>query len=409
MATIETQIGQKQVDGIAPLSQRAERRYNRVKREFARLAEKPMGGDKKMGAFYIAVSELTKTNEQFQDLIKSAAKRKTTPDHLANLLLRGVQYIEIFENHRTSYEEAFVEPDAWEELLIGENGVITNHKTKLEAILRTKETTTTKYPRYAGVKAALNAVFIDQDIKVADFGCGANYGLQGLRGDIPFPPITVDTTAQQTIDGRNLDGEIKQMIESPVHLEEGLAVDKNDPSGDEERNWRFACSFYPGELSKESLRELFLLEEAMEDIDRTDMNFLQGDILKLQVNHADGTLPVEHFDAIVMSTILYQMSQEQQAHMIETARKSLRDGGVIILQDFATKDDNNMTGLSIKGLSPEPYAYRTFLMGKADEEWKEFLQWETGRCKKVRPGKDFDAVKPFSPGPTNPVDIFNAA
>lgn len=402
MALSETQKGHGAQD-------HAERLYKGVKRELARLAEKPMGGDQKMGAFYDAVADLTESNEQFQGIIRTAAKRKTTPDHLANLLLRGVQYIEIFENSRTSYDDSFTDPKAWKELLIGENGVVTKHNDKLETILKTKETTTTKYPRYAGVKAALNAIFDGENVKVADFGCGANYGLQGLRGDVPFPPIRVDVTAQQTTEGRNIDSEIKQMIESPVHLKEGLAVDKNDPSGDEERNWRFACSFYPGELSMETLQELFLLEEAMEDIDRTDMKFLQGDILRLQVNHADGTLPIEHFDAIVMSTILYQMSPEQQAHMIETARKSLRDGGVIILQDFAKKDASKATGLSIKGLSPEPYAYRTFVRGKDDDEWKEFLQWETGRCKKVRPGMDFDAVKLFSPQPTNPMDVSTAA
>jgi hypothetical protein len=408
MSTIEQSGRSNGAEGLAPLSQKAERRFKGVQKEFTKLAEKPMAGDAMMGAFYTAVGELTQTDPQFQSIIRNASRRRTTPDHLANLLLRGVQYVEIFENSRTSYDEQFKDPEAWKELLVGENGVVTNHAEKLEDILKNKETTTTKYPRYAGVKAALNAVFPNQDVKVADFGCGANYGLQGLRGDVPFPPIEVDLQDDASERGTERARRITGMIDASVSLEEGLAVDKTDPSGEEERKWRLACSFYPGELSIDNLRDLHDLEEKLMDINHDGMTFLQGDLLTLETNHADGTLPEARFDAVVMSTILYQMSKDQQMQMIDTAKKSLNDRGVIILQDFATKDDNP-TGLKIEGLTPDPYSYRTFVMTKDGEEWNEFLQWESGRCKRVRPGADFDRVKPVTTPPTGPVDVYTAA
>jgi hypothetical protein len=412
MSQLERTGHSRGAERTVALTPKGETRYGAVVGEFTKLAEKPMAGDQKMGAFYTAVVDLAQNNTQFNSLIKTAAERDTTADHMANLLLRGVQYIEIFKNNRRDYDESFTEPAAWKNLLMGANGVVTNHGEQLQDILATRETTTTKYPRYAGVKAALNALFPNQDVKVADFGCGANYGLQGLRGDIPFSPVETDTDNDGGTETGHRAKKITSLISERVSLAEGFAVDKTDPSGQDERNWRIACSFYPSELSLNNLRDLKTLEDTIAGIDQAGMRFLQGNLLELQTNHADGTLPEEHFDAVIMSTILYQMTSDEQVKMIETAKKSLNPNGVIILQDFAAKstDKDHQVGLDIKGLNPEPYSYRTFVMAKDETEWREFLKWKNGRCRQVQSGEDFDRVKSITrTPPTDPIPLFTAA
>lgn len=387
--------------------------------EFKRLGDKPMGNDVKMGAFYQAAEDLLHTNPQFKNFIKDASQRDITPSHFSNLILRGVQYVEIYEKSRTEYGEEFKDPEAWKELLVGEEGILNTpeQKAELEDILETKETTTTIYQRYAGVKMTLNALFPDKQVAVADFGCGANYGLMGLRGNIPFKDVVMESNGHPQNDVIYGQAQVKQLLDTPVNLKEGFAVDKNDPAGEENRKWRTACSFYPKELTPENLKELNDLEDTIEGLDKEGMKFLHGDLLHLETNHADGTLPEGHFDAVVMSTILYQMNEEQQKHMIETAKATLNENGVIIMQDFGKKDPENPIGLHVQGLSSEPFSYRTFVMGKEDTEWKEFMKFYNGRCRSAQMGEDFNQVlaprkevqKELVDMPVDPIVVFSKA
>ncbi len=369
-------------------------KINTILNEFNRLGDKPMGSDIKMGAFYHAVGDLTQSNTQFKKIIEEASKRDLTPSHFSNLLLRAVQYIEIYDNGRTNYGEEFNKSKAWKELLVGKEGILNvpEQNAELKDLLRTQETTTTIYQRYAGVKMTLNALFPDQEVAVADFGCGANYGLMGLKGNIPFKNVTIESNGNVKNDVVYAQTKVEQLLNKPVKLKEGFAVDKNDPAGEENRKWRTACSFYPKELTPDNLRELNTLEDTIEGLDKTGMKFLHGDLLHLETNHADGTLPEAHFDAVVMSTILYQMNAEQQKHMIETAKSTLNDNGFIIMQDFGKKDPNNPIGLHVQGLNSEPFSYRTFIMGKKDDEWKEVMKFYNGRCQSALIGEDFNEV-----------------
>ena len=169
-------------------------------------------------------------------------------------------------------------------------------------------------------------------------------------------------------------------------------MDKNDPSGEVERKWRIACSFYPQELTPMNLRKINTFEDMVAKNEQSRLKFLHGNLLRLETNHADGTLPEDHFDAVIMSTILYQMTPEQQEHVIDTAKTTLNDGGILILQDFAEKDKDTKIGVKIKGLSSEPFSYRTLVMRKDGTEWKELMRFGNGRCKKAQLGDDFDEI-----------------
>lgn len=364
-------------------------RYTEAISEFERLGREPHGGDRKMGAFYQAAYEIASSDNSFGAFLRNATQRDIQTSHFANLLLRGIQYIEIFKKGRTEYGEEFLKPEAWKELLVGENGVIPTHEDELKSILNNRETTTTKYQRYAGIKAALNAVFPDQRLKIADFGCGANYGIPGFQANISFPD---DISAAMGTDLAFVTT-ITPLLNAPIQIDSGLSVDKNNPRGEEEGRWRLACNFYPGELTREAIEKFQDFETRIDSQPTNGLRFLQGDILELETNHANGTLPEHHFDAISMSTVLYQMTPDQQRTMIDTARRSLTDGGVIIIQDFALKDPTSSTGLKCKGISSEPYGYRTFVADKdPDSPLLEFLQFNNGRCREIKPGEDFDTV-----------------
>lgn len=369
-----------------PSNKTIEGRVSSVLANFEIAAASPQ--DSKMAAFFSASRDLANDNKEFGDFLKSALNRDITPSHFSNLFLRGVQYIEIFDRGRTDYPDSFLDPDTWKEELIGENGIIKNHSEKLQEILAVRETTTTKYQRSAGVKAVLNAVFPGQKVKIADFGCGANYTLRGINGNIPF---------QEDIEyAGEPDGPVSQIIEllnSKVDVENGLAVDKNQVNGREEQDWHMACNFYPGELSTDNIQAMKTLEAKMDSMNQSNIGFLQGNLLKLETNHADGTLPADFFDAVVISTLLYQMTFEEQIKIINTAKKSLNPDGIIILQDFATKDPTSSTGIRFSNDWGTSFIYRTFVLRNVpDATWQEFLQWDSGRCRTIKPGEDFDQV-----------------
>ncbi len=349
--------------------------------EFDDQRQNPPGKDRYISACYAAVLGRLESDDVFQRLFKDvvASRDHVTPSHLVNLTLRAIQYLELYEFRRQTYPGDFATAERWDEEL----GVITSQpemRTLLRDLLASKDTTTTIYQRYAGLKSVLNLALPNRDLIVADFGCGGNLGLPGLELGVDFEAVADETPGRA----------VAESLLVPSRIVRGLAVDKEDPRDPQAIKWRHACSFYPSELHK--MGDLLDLEKRVND--GSTIGFLQGDLLELEVNHKNGTLPRDAFDAVFISTLLYQMNPEQQEKVLLSARKSAKVDGFVVAQDFARINPNEPRSLSFgESWFRDPFSYRTFIAG-ADTNWemREFLQWQNGRCTRVRPGDNFDEV-----------------
>jgi len=345
--------------------------------EFSDQASHPPGGDPFMKACYTAIVTRANTDQKLQRFFRTLlTKKHFTPPHFVNLFFRALQYTQLFPARNIEYPYFFTTPEQWNIIL---DQALTDNRGIIEKLLLTKDTTTTIYQRYAGVKAILNALYPLKKLRVADFGCGGNYGLPGLSRNIEFQPIQ-DSTPYK---------EVSALISLPITVEVGIAVDKENPLDPLSRAWRTACSFYPQELNK--MKENAELEKRLSNVQK--VHFVQKDLLSEKV--FDSHLPKHGFDAVILSTICYQLKVAQQKTIMNIAQQCLNTQGTLIIQDFARVKRSNPYELSF-GVSwfGKPYAYRTFITNKMTKgEVKEILKWENGRCRGVKPGRDFNFIK----------------
>ena len=359
-------------------------RYDTAIQAFNELSIDPPKHDPYMAACYTAAFSLSQQETPLHDLLEEVVtQREMTPKHLGNLFYRGVQLVELFYRENGTYPTNYITPEAWEQELT--DIVTSKDGSVLKDVLLHKDTTSTIYQRYAGAKTLLTGLFPHTDLAVADFGCGGNYGLRGmaLATPEPFGPIT-DLTPQKTV---------TRLVEKPLTIDKGLAIDREDPNDPAIRKWRLACSFYPQELGK--LPGVVALEERLQQAN--NVRFYKGDLLALPVGSPG--LPAHSYDAVILSTCCYQMNEAQQEQVFSAAASMIHDDGLVIVQDFAVKDRNNPYALDYNvNWHKTPYSYRNFVFGPRTEwKMKEVLQWNDGRCETVKPGDDFALLTPHTP------------
>lgn len=347
------------------------RQFNLLCEEFNKQSFNPPGNDIVIGSCYAALHEIIKS-PRIEFLFKEVlVNRQITPTHLVNLFFRAIQYMELYYLKNDRYPGQFHDKKAWEKEL---RLIFYKHRKLLKDLLLTKDTTTTIFQRYAGSKIVLNALFPNKKLTVADFGCGGNYGLPGFEKELTFSSIN---------DGTKL-SLASFYLKQPLHLKKGLAVDKENPEEPSAKAWRLACSFYPQELDKSA--NILILEAEVSGVKK--VKFLQKN---LTLNNAEDFEKVKKsYNAVIISTFLYQLSQPEQALVLELAKNLIKKDGVVIIQDFATVDKNGELKI-IGNWFSKPYPYRTFLLGEVTN-WKikEVLRWKDGRCKDVKNGNDFE-------------------
>ena len=345
--------------------------------EFIANSQNPPGKDPVMRACYKATSKLLKEDPKFKDFISLIiAKRPLEPKHFVNLYFRSIQYLELFVRNNPDYPDKFTKQNMWKDELYN---FMSLYLEEWKELLLKKDTTTTIYQRYAGPKIVLNVLFPQKPLRLADFGCGGNYGLPGISDNISFEDI-VDKTSQALA---------TKFVSQKVNLLEGLAVDKEDLYSPKSKAWRLACSFYPKELK--NMPQVSAFERKIKDANR--VRFLQVDLS--QVKRKNGfieKIPAAYFDGVILSTIMYQLSPREQKRVFKIAKESVNPKGLLVIQDFAIKDKKDPKKLDFNvNWFERPFTYRTFIAGKLTGwEIKELLQWQNGRCREVRPGKDFN-------------------
>src|SRR5579884_1176434 len=346
--------------------------------EFSSVASTPPGQDEYMAACYNATTYLLQNDTDVQSLINEVIhQRDISTKHFINLYYRAIQYIELYERRNREYPQKYTTTASWKKEL---RSILTEDRKKFKDILLRYSTTSTIYQRYIGAHAILAALYLKQELTIADFGCGGNYGLRGMDIQEPFEKFMDDTPGDF----------IEELIREPIRFRKGLAVDIQNPYDVEITRWRLACSFYPSELV-DKLPKILALEKRLTK--SKNVEFILGDLRTLPVGTS--TIPLHQTDAVIMSTLCYQMPDSQK-QVLETANKMLRAEGVIIIQDFAVKDKKAPHQLNFTvDWHGKPFSYRNFITGpKFNWEMYEILQWNNGRCTQVRPGEDYTLIRP---------------
>lgn len=354
--------------------------FGEFKTRIHELAENPQAGDQMMGAFYKGLSDLIATDFTaaafFNEAMAAKADRNDlTVTHFANLSLRAFQAIHL---ERDGYPYG-TDSAKWGEALQHTLAEAVD-KDRLREYLVNRDTNTTLYERYAGPKAMLSAFLPPNEfgINVADFGCGGNFGLPGIAIGEQFTSF-VDHTPDTTL---------ARFMAKTLVFQNAVAVDQNDPYDPEMIAWRRACSVYPQEVGK--LPAIIQFEEKLAEQKYGGVKFIQADLRDLDGQYIDhGTL-----DAVIMSTMCYQLTPEDQASLLESTKALLKPTGIIVVQDFAKISEENPHLLDTNVSWSTPFSYRTFV-SSAETSWrmKEILQWKTGRCAEVRAGQDFDLLE----------------
>jgi len=364
------------VESFAVGSTEVKRNFGDVINLLRVQADSPPGNDRCIGSFYESLVALIDADEEISRFFAGIyeSRPSLTPAHNVNLLFRSIQHMHLNLKNDRSYLE-FETSEDWRPVLV--SILDSGDREILKELMLTKDTITTKFQRYAGPKAIISSYWNGNPVNVADFGCGANVGLPGIELNAPFQPIKDETPGQLVL---------SETIK-PISLEVGLAVDKANPENPQVKMWSIACSYYPNEL-----RALDGDDELEPKFDAAhNTAFLQADLLSSQAPHM---IPENDFDAVILSTVLYQRTPEERVKIIAEARKATKPTGIIIVQDFVMKKPHDAQGLIFNGAwGGGEFGYRTFISRNSPEsDMLEIFQWSDGRCRAVRPGEDFNIL-----------------
>ncbi|OGD86688.1 hypothetical protein A2164_02720 [Candidatus Curtissbacteria bacterium RBG_13_35_7] len=351
----------------------SKRNFQDVIESFSQQAEVPPGNDLSIGTCYECLASTITEGSRRHNILSSIYKDRSTltAPHFVNLFFRAIQYIQLFKEGNLCYSK-FCTSEEWEPIL--ERIFSAEYSDTLREIMLTKDTATTIYHRYAGPKFIISAFRNGAEVKVADLGCGANYGLRGIEVDEPFHTIADNTPNHQ----------FTQLLDNQVNLVEGLAIDKQNPVDPTVRNWFIACSFYPKEL--DTIDYVYELEKKLATRS-SKVRFLQEDLL-----FPSTAIAASHFDVVILSTLLYQYPEENRCTILAEAQRIIQPEGVIIIQDFAIKDPYNSHKLSFNtDWGKNQRGYRTFVMcPNSLKGLYEVLVWSDGRCHSVDRGQDYN-------------------
>ncbi len=329
--------------------------------------------DQSLRAFYYVSTSFYQENRRFRNILHKVIKKRSeiTSTHFVNLMYRAFQYILLFEKSLRGLDN-FSQED-WkrelDSLMASEELLLT-----YQELMENESTQTTIYQRYVGPKAAINAIFGKKPLKIVDIGCGLNLGLPGLELNHHFKEIE-DHTRLKTL---------SSLLKNKITVDSGISIDLENPV--EKKNWALACGFYPGELK--SLPETAKLCDYLWE--RTSVTFIQESLLHLSKLWKKKKLP--KYDVVIASTVLYQLSEEDQKKAMNEVWKILKPGGALILNDFVQVNHKvHFVDWFKKGSS----SYKTVILIAGGDGFLpplEFIKWGNGRCVSAEAGKDFKKV-----------------
>lgn len=224
--------------------------------------------------------------------------------------------------------------------------------------------------RYIGAHIVLKEIFHDQPISVVDAGCSLGDALPAMAfGRIPLEKVVIDNF------------ELSERHIQPITLDGAMCFDIAHVEEEETQRWIEACMFYPGESS--SLPNAMELHKELIEL-RAALNFSlftggDGDISKM-----DTKLTHNSIDAVIINTTLYQMTPELRTKTFYATKQVLKEGGLLIITDFARLDDQEIA-FPQTWFGDEPQ-YRTIILQKIRGDLSnpiEVFHYNSARCTRI--------------------------
>lgn len=377
--------------------------------EMRNLSEHPMGGDQRVGAFALAMSELIETDpvveavifevvqSRLSDKVLLEEDKPAQAHYLGRLIFSATQKHMLSDSGdpKYPYDEQFRTPKHWKKqiqnMLYPDS--LSRETFKYDVINR--DLMSNLGQRYATLKLIMRAHGERWDSpKVLDLGCSLMIGdlmLLSPHPSIDFKPVEVYDEPQRSDEKNKPNPELTKQIGSIVTGKycvaekcEHTGVDIFERIDAETLAWAISNSRYPQEIIKDSSYEYdirSLLSHAMSPELRQRVRYLQADFTQ----EVSDTFDDKKFDVIFASTMLYQHTVYEQKRILRNMIDLASEDGLVIIQDGAERDPNSdWFKFSAQNFS-DKYRYKTYVLDMADKDrgFQQFVTWANGRCEEM--------------------------
>jgi hypothetical protein len=265
----------------------------------------------------------------------------------------------------------------------------------------------------------------EKPFNLLSVGSARDHAVAMLSGDIAMSEVEVVGDGFDAEKRRFFQERVNELLAREIVLGDSYGVDMwplNDP---EWSRFLEACRYYPSELRDPVKRSRYKQLEGIRDADKrlhhADIDYSKV-LFDIDYSYLDNTdiyadtdythvdlgwykemlrMPewlrtTEIADLVLLSTSLYQSYREKQRVIFDIARRHVKFGGKIVVQDFCEiveidEGQHPIDRLKFLGPSSKPYTYGTFVYDTLEPElgFQVFGWWNNGRCEKFMPGELF--------------------
>ena len=385
-----------------------ENRLHSLERRFRKEAADPLAGDIRIGAFFGAISRKVRERADIRGTMLDmlAMRPHILPYVAAPLIQKTFQrpimkrsdYSDYLEDHTTSYrwgetiDDIYDEKgEAWEQI----NADLVSPNVEVSA----------NEPERAKGLGGLLFPWLHSIGRLTDkptgleIGCSRNLIFKKLalarQEEFRFRPATVYKPESKHKPGTNhvvvdevSTGKIEELIKDPYTIKLGMGIDTWPILEDAQVKERARShTFRTSQLVNERDRV-----EEWDNLDASDPpNVVYQDINLLDPESTgflrDSDRRLMDLDFVLFSTMLYQRTSEEQAQLIEVAKRYVKPEGFIIIQDHAKVDPRKPTHPEYYEWWTPPWRYRTSVIDMREPgKFQELFIWDGPQCKKLQLG-----------------------
>lgn len=225
--------------------------------------------------------------------------------------------------------------------------------------------------------------------RIADFGTSVGHGIISLAAGIPLGTVRLldeqaDSSLERAVNAAITDTE-------PYTKMTYTGLDRMGPDNRIRQKAR-SDSVPPHEMTSERLRSYDKLDKLTPvnvSFNRFPVDVSAEPEVFLSDSEQNG-LQLHSYDIVVMSSLLYYLSETSIRRTIANARQLLTEDGLIVVNEFITlKKDRSSFSMRTEGwYSPEHLPYQTALQ-TPDSKWSTIIRWTNGR---MQHGKVTDSL-----------------
>lgn len=351
--------------------------------------------DKYIAMFSEALHGVISSSDQVADVLAEAinAKREFQP-FSASFAFNSI--MRLFQMDRMdSIDYPYEDASSWRGEL--EEYLYDSHKLKnLSLDMQMWNVGSDVETRVAGPKLVANTIQAESDrsnFRILNIGSARDHALAMIAGNVALERVMLVKDADQEFDLPKIEERVNYLINKPISIGDCYGVDLWPLRDTGWSRFLRACRYYPSELSDKIKRQRYTELEDIRDADKR-LHHVDADFSTINSSpsfsngYLEGMHEDDSYDMVLFSTSLYQNYPEKRRVMINNARRLLRAGGFIVVQDFCDDQEgpilNPIDRLHFLGPTSTPFAYSTYVMGKTDASFERFASWNNGRCERVK-------------------------